>query len=106
MCKEATHRQFVAHEIFTTFSLGWQSLVNGQLLRKADREGFDVLITVDKNMPYQSSLKGLNLCVVVLDTPSNSLQDLIIFAKRFLEQVDRVTPGEFWWIRDEKVDRF
>ena len=53
-------------------NLGWHKLVNGDLLRSADSAGFDFLVTVDKQMRHQSSLKGIRLGVVILDVEANS----------------------------------
>ncbi len=44
-------------------------LSNGDLLDEAERAGFDVLITADKNMRYQQNLKGRKIALVVLSTP-------------------------------------
>lgn len=37
--------------------VGFSALKNGDLLKSAD-QNFDYLITIDKNMRFQSSLKG------------------------------------------------
>lgn len=92
---------FEGHEVCTTFSLAWHDLVKGQLLKQADHAGFDILVTGDKNMPFQSSLKGLNLCVAVLDAPSNTLADLIVYASLLLDQLEHLKHGEFYWIRKD-----
>ena len=57
---------FPGHEVTHCRDLGWQQLSNGELVKKAS-ERFDILITVDKNMQHQTSLKGLSLAVVVFD---------------------------------------
>src|SRR5713226_6148178 len=36
---------------------GWDTLGNGELLDAAEAAGFDVLITTDRNLPYQQNLK-------------------------------------------------
>ena len=101
--KKQLAQHFGNYEVRTTYSLGWQDLSNGQLLKQADAAGFYVLITVDKNMPFQSSLKGLKLAVAVLDSPSNSLSDLIAYANLFMSQIDNIRSGEFCWIRGERA---
>jgi len=40
-------------------------LDNGELLTEAEAAGFEVLITTDKNLPYQQNLAGRNIAVVV-----------------------------------------
>ena len=39
---------------------------NGELLNVAEAEGFDVLVTTDKNLAYQQNLTGRRLAIVVL----------------------------------------
>jgi hypothetical protein len=59
----------VGHVVATTFELGWAQLDNGALLKAAEAE-FDVLVTTDRNLPYQRNLTGLRLAVLVLPTTS------------------------------------
>ena len=41
------------HTVITAQDLGWGRLTNGDLLAEAERAGYDVLLTADKNMRYQ-----------------------------------------------------
>ncbi len=43
---------------------------NGELLRAAEREGFEVLVTTDQNLKYQQNLKERRIAIVVLMTTS------------------------------------
>ncbi len=54
------------HEVRTAAQQGWDRLKNGELLVAAETDGFDVLLTTDKNMPYQQNLAGRKIAVVVL----------------------------------------
>jgi hypothetical protein len=56
------------HEVVTAFECGWQALQNGELLSAAESDGFDVIVTTDKNLRYQQNLTGRHLAVVVLST--------------------------------------
>jgi hypothetical protein len=40
--------------------------VNGDLIAAAEAEGFDLLLTTDKNMRYQQNLTGRKIAFVVL----------------------------------------
>lgn len=72
------------HEVRSAFELGWSELSNGDLLKAAIGESFDVLITTDKNIVHQQNLGGLNLAVLVLSTAQwPALQ----------HQIDRVVEG-------------
>jgi hypothetical protein len=41
------------HEVAHTVDRGWGNLSNGALLAAAETAGFDVLVTVDKNLRFQ-----------------------------------------------------
>ena len=45
-------RDLVGHEVATVVEAGFGGLENGELLRAASGK-FDVLITVDRNLPFQ-----------------------------------------------------
>ena len=51
---------------------------NGPLpfLDAAEAGGFDVLITVDQNIPDQQNLAGRRIALVILCGPTSRLQDL------------------------------
>jgi putative NIF3 family GTP cyclohydrolase 1 type 2 len=40
------------HDVSTVAYFGWDGLKNGDLLRAAEREGFEVFVTGDKNLSY------------------------------------------------------
>jgi hypothetical protein len=54
------------HEVRTAAQQGWATLKNGDLLAAAEADGFDVLLTTDRNLPYQQNLAGRKIAVVVL----------------------------------------
>src|ERR1700687_4111580 len=54
------------HDVRTAAQQGWDTLKNGELLAAAEADGFDVVLTTDKNMPYQQNLAGRKIAVVVL----------------------------------------
>jgi hypothetical protein len=57
------------HVVTKAKDRGWDTLSNGELLEAAERAGFDVIVTADKNMRYQQNLKGRRISLVVLSTP-------------------------------------
>ena len=60
----------IGHSVETAYELGWGALQNGALIAAAEAQGFDVLLTTDKNLKYQQNLAGRRLAVVVLSTTS------------------------------------
>jgi predicted nuclease of predicted toxin-antitoxin system len=70
-------RDFAGHAVSTVEEAGLKGLKSGQLLRAA-AGNFDVLITVDQNLPHQQNLSSLNLSILLLiagatDTKTSSL---------------------------------
>ena len=50
----------------TVQSRGWAGIKNGELLRLASLNGYDALLSADKNMEYQQNAGELPVSVVVL----------------------------------------
>lgn len=69
-------RSLPGHTVSAAGKLGWGHLKDRPLLVKAETQ-FDVLVTSDKNLPYQQDLKRFDLAVVVLDVPSNRIEDCL-----------------------------
>src|SRR6516165_6272646 len=65
-----TARALRAHEVAEASRCGWDKLSNGELLAKAEAAGFDVLLTADKNIRYQQSLKGRKIAIIVIGNPA------------------------------------
>lgn len=54
------------HIVTKAKDVGWEQLANGDLLNAAEQAGFEVLLTTDKNMVAQQSLKTRAIATVVL----------------------------------------
>jgi hypothetical protein len=54
------------HAVGTVYELGWSVLQNGELLQRAEPEGFDVFVTTDQNLRYQQAWPGRKLAIAVL----------------------------------------
>ena len=64
-------RQFLqGHSVSTAYEQGWSTLKNGELLKSAENNGFEVLVTTDANLKYQQNLSMRKIAVVVLSTTS------------------------------------
>ena len=67
-------------------------LENGELIRKAEEEGYEVIVTTDQSMRYQQNLTGRGLAIVVLlSTAWPRVQDRTEEIRRTIEEV---RPGE------------
>ena len=58
------------HQVETVFERGWNTLTNGELLVRAEEEGFEVFITTDKNLRNQTNLVGIRIAIIVLSSTS------------------------------------
>ena len=58
------------HTVETVYERGWAHFSNGELLARAEAEGFDALVTTDQNLRYQQNLSGRKIGVLVLMTTS------------------------------------
>ena len=63
------------HEVRTVQQQGWKGLANGALLTEA-QDHFDVLVTVDRSLPFQQDIRKYGIGVVILAARSNRLEDL------------------------------
>jgi hypothetical protein len=86
-------RHLDGHEVREAFELGWDRLSNGELLAQAEQEGFDVMITADKNIRYQQNLTGRKIALVVL---SNAQWPILrLHVSRVVEAANACTPGSY-----------
>ena len=54
------------HSVDRSAEKGWELLENGELNRKAEEEGYKVIVTTDQSIRYQQNLAGRRLAIVVL----------------------------------------
>ena len=79
------------HTVVEAIERGWDRIVNGELIAAAENEGFDLLLTTDKNMRYQQKVSGRKIAFVVLGNqqwPSR-------YVERVVAAVDSARPGSF-----------
>ena len=56
-----------AHEVFSVQEMDWDGKKNGELLGLMLANDFEILITADKNLHFQQSLKKFPISVLLLD---------------------------------------
>lgn len=72
---------------------GWKSVGNGALLRRANRE-YDGFLTNDQGIPHQQRLRDLDLRIIVLNVPSNELEDAEPLMPDVCNAFREMQPGE------------
>lgn len=87
-------------DVSTVRDMGWLGKKNGELLGLAAFYGFDIFITVDKNLKKQQNLNKVDLKFIVLQAKDNKHQTLqpfidkikaLLQAKNELPKVSLIT---------------
>ena len=86
-------RDLDKHEVHTVEEAGFKGLKNGRLLNAAAGI-YDLVITVDQNIPYQQNIEGLGIAVLVLAARRNSYACLRPIIPRALEAIEVIEPGQ------------
>jgi len=81
------------HTVKTAREQGWSTLLNGELLHEAEKAGFQVLLTTDKNLPYQQNLRLTKIAVVALGSSRWSLVQMVLEQVR--QAIETAQPGTF-----------
>jgi len=92
-------RDLVGHEVATVVEAGFGGLENGELLRAAAGK-FDVLITVDRSLPFQQNIGSLQIAVLILMAQGTTYPDLKPLVPEVLASLGTIKPGEL--LRVEK----
>ena len=75
------------YEIFTVSEFGWSGVKNGHLIRLCVENHFDVLLTIDKNMKHQQNLDKYPITIVVLNSYTSKLEELVLFIPALTKQI-------------------
>ena len=90
----APPRRFLGgHSVDTAYERGWSDLRNGDLLREAEKDGYDLLITKDQNIRFQQNLAGRRVGILVL--LSTSWPRIQPRTGDVQEVVDGMQPGAY-----------
>jgi hypothetical protein len=90
---------FTGHECQTCRFAKLRGLTNGALLAAAEAAGFQVLITVDRNMPHQQRMVGRKIAPTVLQSQTTILEDLATLIPEVLRALKTLAPGEVLRVR-------
>jgi predicted nuclease of predicted toxin-antitoxin system len=81
------------HQCRTVAECGWSGKKNGELLALADPL-FDVMLTLDKNLPYQQDLNSGRIAILIIHAQSNRIQDLLPLMPECLAALARMRPRQ------------
>ena len=83
----------IGHTVEEARERGWDQLANGELIDAAERAGFEVLVTTDKNIRYQQNLTTRKIALVVLEHSQWPMVKRV--ATTIVNAVDAAAPGSY-----------
>ena len=81
------------YDVKTVKEMGWLGKKNGELLGLAAFNGFDIFITLDKNLQNQQNLNKVDLKFIILQAKDNkhqTLQPYVDKVKTLLQKKDEL----------------
>lgn len=81
------------HEAFTIREKRWNGKLNGELLKLMLAEGFEALVTADKNLQHQQNFNRYPIPVLVLNTYRITYDDLKPLVPKLLELLKTDLPS-------------
>lgn len=73
------------HEVLSVREQGWLGKKNGVLLKLMSGNGFELFVTVDKNLPYQQNLEPIPVTIVVLRAKDNRRETLSLLIPKIFD---------------------
>jgi len=64
-------------DFFTVNDKGWNTLENGELINAMQADGFDFLLTSDKNLQYQQNLEKYSMGFIILNVRDNNYETIL-----------------------------
>lgn len=81
------------HEVFTVREMQWNGKLNGPLLKLMLAEGFQALVTADKNLEHQQNFNKYSIPVLVLHTYRITYEDFKPLVPRLLKLLETDLPN-------------
>ena len=83
----------------TAVEMGWRGISNGELLNRAEAEGFQLVIVADKNLRHQQNLTKRRIAILELWT--NHRPTLEQHFVHIRDRVQSTTSGEYMVLEQE-----
>ena len=85
-------------EVITVPEASFSGLKNGKLLKAAVEGGFDILLTIDKNIDYQQNVSRFAIAIVILDVSRSHIRYIEPLIPAFKAQIDSYKPGHAYTV--------
>lgn len=89
------------HSIDRSAKKGWELLKNGELIRKAEEKGYEVIITTDQNMRHQQNLTENGLAIIML--LSTAWPRVRHRTEEIRTAIEEVRPGELTSLSEGRI---
>jgi predicted nuclease of predicted toxin-antitoxin system len=87
-------RHLPEHEVKSVLKMGWAGLENGDLLDEAEKAGFTVMLTADKNIEKQQTMAGRSIALIVLRAFDNTLESHVVLIDEVRKALATINGGE------------
>ena len=64
-------------EIYTVRDKAWNAFENGDLITATQQDGFDYLVTSDKNLQYQQNIGNYSIGFIILNVTNNNYETIL-----------------------------
>jgi predicted nuclease of predicted toxin-antitoxin system len=81
------------HEVTTARYAGLDELSDSQLLSAAEAR-YEVLVTLDRNIPHQQHVSGRRLAVILLRVPDQTPEAFRALVPALIQAIGEAKPGE------------
>ena len=95
---------FHSHDVQTVDEVGLKGALNGELLRAAIAQQFDVLITVDRRIPFQQNLSQFDIAVIILVARPCRYAQLKMLVPQAIVVLETIKAGEVVIIQKGRLE--
>jgi len=82
------------HECSSVIRLGWRGIRNGDLLKRAEAAGFDVLVTLDSDIDLEQNMAGRRISLLVLKPKGQGKRAVDTLSGRIRSALQTIRTGE------------
>lgn len=65
----------------------WSGIKNGNLMTLCEENEFDILLKIDKNLQYQQNLDKHSVIIIIFNSLTSKVEELITFLPTFQNQL-------------------
>jgi len=80
-------------EVRTVVQMGWTGIQNGELLRRSVDAGFEVLVTMDRNLEHQQNIARAGLGILVIVARNSRVETVLPLAKSINAALNGLAAG-------------